>query len=150
MVFIIPRFQHYMELYKIFIRILKDLNCYQEYKENFRILPRYAICYTNYLECNSFNEYIQALIVNHKTDKKAFDYFINDSFDWHQTSQGFDYWSKINRQFRFIFEKSSGENFNSLEDHTVNVDDGVISLVKGYLKSQLINESIKNVDFNNF
>ena len=131
-----------MELYKIFIRILKDLNCYQEYKKNFIRLRRYGIAYNNYYKCKTFKEFVDVLAKNRISDEIIFEYFINDSFDWGQTTQGFDYWCDINKKFKTIFRLSSNDQFISCyEPHnSINVDDGVIGLVKGYLKSQLINE----------
>lgn len=142
MAFTIPRFHHYMELYKIFIRILKDLNCYQEYKGNFTILPRYNFANKFYCNCNSFKEFVIALIDYRKSYENQFRYFINDSFDWNQTSQGFDYWLDINRKFIDIFELSVyGQRTttyldpykNPYKNEIPNVDEGVIDMVKKYI-----------------
>ena len=92
-----------MELYNVFIRILKSLNCYSEYKNNFKALPRFL---DRYNQKASFKYFVSELLVRRCTLQDAFWYFINDSFSWERTPQGHNFWSKMNSEFRNIANNS--------------------------------------------
>ena len=77
----------------LFKRILKELGCYNRYKENFNKLERYIKDFN--VEDKSFNTFISLLAGRHHDIPSTFSYFINDSFDWNRTNEGFEYWSYV-------------------------------------------------------
>ena len=106
-----------METYQVLTRILKSLGCYAEYVSNFNKFPRYLL---NYSKSLSFREFVKALENNRGENEGAFDFFINDSFDWADTPQGHDYWSDINSEFMTIYREYLGysDSKSSLDEET--------------------------------
>jgi hypothetical protein len=109
-----------MELYQIFIRILKNLGCYVEYVNNFKKLPRYT---SNYAKGISFKDFIIKLQKVRLFNYEIFSGFINDSFDWYKTPQGFDYWSNVYREFTNLCREYKGkrEYTSSLDEETKKI-----------------------------
>lgn len=90
-----------MKLKRVFIRILKDLGCYSEFIKNFNTYPRYIQEFDADYD-KSLEHFLNLSWKHGLQDENKFATTINDAFDWHNGSQGFSYWSVINKKVEKI------------------------------------------------
>ena len=111
--------------------MLKDFGCYHSFLENFKKHRRYVDEF-NRVADKSIDNFIKLSMkrteTRYDTTTTEFYYFINDSFDWGKTKEGFDFWSDIARKMKYAGRQIYDESERG--DEVIYNQDEVKSLRK--------------------
>ena len=120
-----------MELYKAFTRCLKELGYFNNFKKNFKRLPRYSdTCNRN---CKSFLSFIRYVEKHRNFD--IFAYILNDAFDWSITYEGSHFWSRL-YNILLIHERHTRKQRQPYCNYEIKINNVIIEIISEYYKTK--------------
>jgi len=121
-----------MELYKAFTRCLKELGYFNNFKKNFKRLPRYSDARNR--NCKSFLSFIGYVEKKRKFD--IFAYILNYAFDWSRTYEGSDFWCRLYNillMHERIIRKQQLPHYN----FEIKINNVIIEIINEYLQNKI-------------
>lgn len=94
--------------YTKFIKILKDNDCFDKFKENWYNLKRFYPFKVNGVYDNKIMDF-KRYFFERRPKPYCFIYIINDAFSWGFTPEESEFWHKIHNKWKKEYETLIGE-----------------------------------------